>query len=82
MKIYKVSVHDPDEGACLSWHASLAEANKARRKAKHTIYMATQICKDARRDAGEPSHITTMQIPMTKQGLLDWLNSHFTHDNG
>lgn len=73
MKIYRCDFYDPDEGACVSWHASEAEAlGELRRQ---------QRARGTSRATG-PEGVTRQIIPTDRAGLIDWLNSHFTRDNG
>lgn len=71
MKLYRHTMHDADEGTLFSWHASKADAMRAKREF------------EARRgescDAGQ---VEAVDVPTDKRGLLSWLNSNCNSDNG
>jgi hypothetical protein len=71
MRLYQLAVSRADTGTSLSWHSSKEAASKA----------LTQIVKEEGidRDAGL---ILPTEITPTREGLLKWLNVHFTTDNG
>ena len=71
MKFYRVSYYHADEGMMLIWHASNAAAQ-------------TQLL-DMIEDCGKPqgpAHVEVVHIDTRRAGLLRWLNTHFTRDNG
>jgi len=94
MKIYLVSYQDPDFGHLLEWHRSKVEAQKAcarlrreyRAKAKKDYKEAIEKYGDCTPWQNlycdpDPS-IFDYDITPTKTGILEFLNMHFTTDNG
>ena len=69
MKIWRAVLHDPHGGALLSWGATKREAIAASR-ALHDSWP------DASYQGCDP------HVFFGKAGLIEWLNSHFTTDNG
>lgn len=70
MVVYKAAYSDSDMGVMLSWHPSKEAASKAIEAAK-------------KEDRFEQAYqIEKHNIPATRAGLLKWLNTHFTTDNG
>lgn len=72
MKVYQVHWSAPDEGNCLHWAASKAEA--------------VRVARDAIEEG--PSYsmadftIKAVDVPTSKRELLPWLNANFNRDNG
>ncbi len=72
MKLYRVDYSDLNEGVCLSWHPSKADALR---------FVRTVI------DEG-PSYsmadfrIEPAEVPTQKIALIDWLNENLARDNG
>ena len=72
MKVWKVYVHDFDDGTLIRWAATKNEAEQM---------LAGWIAEyDSLKDS-QPNGIEEMPIPSGKSGLLDWLNRHFTTDS-
>jgi hypothetical protein len=74
MKIYQATFYDNSEGACLSWHSSKRAAMS---------HLREQRAADP--DGGpapEARDVHTYDIRADRKGLIDWLNIHFTRDNG
>jgi hypothetical protein len=76
MKLWKATVQDGGEGACLVWASSKAGA---KRLAKELIEN-----NDAEGDFEPPylAHIEQMDVPTDRKGLVAWLNLYFNRDNG
>jgi hypothetical protein len=72
MKLYRLTIYDDDCGSMLSWHASKNAARAALRKA----------IKDRAKPKTILDVIEDFYIPTDKAGLLSWLNTHVTLDNG
>ena len=72
MRIYKVIWQEPDMGVLQSWHASKREAEKALRHQQQELGDM----------GGGNGWIDAVDIPTTRAGLLNWLNTCFTTDNG
>ena len=71
MVIYLLIIADPIEGRIASWHRSEAAARKARVHAyKHN------------RHRPEYHNCHRIEIERGKKALLEFLNEHFTRDNG
>lgn len=70
MKLYRTVHWDADEGQCYEWFSSKAGAEKALRQMQRE-----------RGEKGE-EYVEAVEIPTSKVGLIAWLNSHFTRDNG
>lgn len=70
MKVYELAHMDASEGACLSWHAS-------KNAVAHAL---ADIRKEHGRDT--PFVVTPHDIPTDRDGLISWLNTHVTTDNG
>lgn len=70
MKVYKLTHFEPSDGSLLSWHGSKADAAKA--------------CVAIRKERGHDAEfsVTPHDIPTDRAGLIDWLNTHVTTDNG
>lgn len=70
MKLHKLTYDDRDHGLCLEWFTRVSDA-----------YLRI---KELQGELGyTPNHtITPMEIPTDKNGLMNWLNEHFTRDNG
>lgn len=69
MQIYRVEVDDSVHGTLLYWAGSRKEAEA-----------------HGRDRIGDPNVITyrvyAQEFPTTKRGMIEWLNDHFTSDNG
>lgn len=72
MRIYKVVARDPDDGVCLSWHPSKDAAEKALREWR----------KERNQPSDGPESVDVIDINPTRTGIIQWLNSNFTRDNG
>jgi hypothetical protein len=73
--IYRVNVYTPHSGCIVGWAPSKAAARRLYR----------EMCNDYERGRGEPGRdIWRVELPNTKAGLLNWLNSQgvTTTDNG
>jgi hypothetical protein len=81
MKIYRASWQDSSLGQCLSWHRNKADAERALRNAIKEMQSADLPDSETITD-GEPKRIDLVNIPTDRKGLCDWLNLHFTQDNG
>lgn len=77
MIIYRVSYADAHLGTILNWARSKAEVSKVKAKVR-AKYRANGNQKDF--DGFYP--VRKQEIQPGKQGLVDWLNIHFTTDNG
>lgn len=66
MKIYKCSAFKENEGVVVSWHLTKTKAEKALKKivAERTVAVVG------------PDGVTDFEIPLTRQGLVDWLNAN------
>lgn len=71
MKIYRVTYYVPDQGMCLRWEASQDAASKA--KTELCVFLGIKRAS---------VQIAPVDIDTTKPGLLAWLNSNVTRDNG
>lgn len=71
MKIYRCNKSDRDEGTVVSWHSSKREAEKELREYQSNFFYAAP-----------NESVTCVEIPTDKAGLIRWLNSVFTRDNG
>lgn len=69
MKVYQGTWSDGDCGVQLVWGAN---ASKVERDTKRA----------AKENGGEFMGVQDYEIPQSKAGLINWLNSHFTTDNG
>lgn len=68
-EIWRLYYRDRDHGSCLEWYGSEREAAQALR-----------IKRDA--DPDLASHISKVEIPTSRKGLVRWLNQNFDTDNG
>lgn len=77
MKIYKTYWQDASEGFCQSWHPSMREADRAlvARRREHKDRTGSK-------DDPEPMGVDVVNVPTDKQGLIGWLNTNFSRDNG
>lgn len=69
MTIYELAIHDPQGGALLSWHTS---RDKAERSGKQAVEY----------DDADRFQVFRHTIPNTRAGMLKWLNTYYTTDNG
>lgn len=67
MKMYKVTVSEPDEGHCVTWFSSET-------KAKQFAL--------GRADEGGNPLVQAIEFPSGKKAIIDWLNTNFNRDNG
>ncbi len=68
MKLYRITWHDADKGACVDWASSQAEAR--------------HILAEAKRGSGEKFESGTVdpiEFAPTKAGILDLLKTHTPH---
>lgn len=72
MKVYRCDKYDRNMGATVSWHSSRADADSELRRHQRERDGA----------AGGPEGVTKVEIPITKAGLIAWLNRNFDTDNG
>ena len=72
MKIWRCDIYDPALGQLVSWHAS-------ERKARQALAAFRQ---ERSEPASGPEGVSRIEIPTDKAGLLRWLNTHLTNDNG
>ena len=77
MIIYRVAHIDAEGGTRLDWARSKADVSKVKAKVR-AKYRANGNQKDF--DGFYP--VRKQEIQPGKQGLVDWLNIHFTTDNG
>jgi len=71
VKIYRIDHYSKDEGSVVAWASSKREAEK-RLRSFIEAYGAAQ----------GPSEVTVVNIPTTRQALIDWLNRHLNAENG
>lgn len=69
MRVYELALQHPDEGNVISWHPSKAEAERLGRE-------------EFNRGGYDRMMVFGHTIPTDKRGLLRWLNTHVTKDNG
>ncbi len=71
MKIFCVSIPDPLEGNCLYWcYTKISQEITLKEKAKlHQVNP-------------ELARLSEYQMKATRNGFVDFLNIHFTTDNG
>jgi hypothetical protein len=72
-KIYRLDLYSAELGNLVSWHTSRRSAEKEWKQ--HSEERGTE-------DAVGPEGIEIIEIPLTRKGLVDWLNANFTTDNG
>ena len=72
MKVYKATLYNVDMGAMLQWFSNKREADKAVRE--HVAQLDS--------DPVGPCDVQTVEIATDRAGLLRWLNTHFTTNNG
>jgi len=84
LTIWKGSYDEPDMGSLLVWGKTKGEVVAAVRQ---RIKDAVETYKDndrgiTRADFAGTEHFTKYEIEPTQDGFLNWLNLHFTSDNG
>jgi hypothetical protein len=76
MKIYRLRTHHPHIGHELSWYSNKRDAW---RDYSNWVKAEEEV-------NGESEHLTgeveLMEVPTTKAGLIDWLNTFLKTDNG
>jgi hypothetical protein len=73
MKVYRISLHDPDMGRLLGWASSKAQAKRAARQLADAMPSPQEV---------ESVSIVRIDIPTDRAGLIRWLNDNFISDNG
>lgn len=69
MDVYLVTIQDPDEGSCLSWHKTKKDAENKR--------------KEAINNGESVDEVEKVKIPVGKKDMfIQWLNIYFIRDNG
>jgi hypothetical protein len=69
--LYKLSTHRPGKGCVLSWYRRLLDAQAALALAKREDGIGSK-----------PASIDRVEIPLTNDGIVDWLNTNCTRGNG
>lgn len=72
MKLYRCMKNDAGLGTMLSWHANKQEAEAELRRHQ----------KERGDTASGPEAVEAVDVPTDKAGLLQWLNSNLSSDNG
>lgn len=77
-KLFKGYYEHPDDGCMLAWFTKRAEAQEWVDTQKKDL--KDQL--DSSEEEGDPSGVTEYNIPLSRKGLIRWLNLHFNSDNG
>lgn len=72
MKLYRLTWSDAWEGSCLAWVGSKAAAKKRR----------WEIAGELDRNVPTSIDIERVEVPTSKEDLLEWLNTNLTRNNG
>jgi hypothetical protein len=72
MKIYKCVFCDAMNGSCVSWHPNKRGADAE----------LTALRLGRGEGAAGPEGVSLVDVPTDKRGLIEWLNTNLTTDNG
>lgn len=72
MTVWRCNCYDSNLGTLVSWWSSKQGATAK----------LLRFTKERGEKAAGPEGVEQVTIPTDKEGLLDWLNAHFTSDNG
>jgi hypothetical protein len=76
-RFYKLEYNDPDDGNCVSWHLRYRDAIAELAEIQEGGGLADQDV-----DLSKCGTIRKVEIYMSTEELVRWLNLHFTRDNG
>ena len=68
MKLWLAYWQNDSEGRCQTWHLTHRDAQRA--------------LEETEKGASGPYGFDRYDVPATKRGFVDFLNAHFTKDNG
>lgn len=70
-RFYRALYWDRDEGRVISWHRKVKDA-----------WLAVKEGEAQQEELTGPGGVAEIQIPLSTDGIVEWLNVNFVRDNG